>query len=71
MNSAARSNASAAAKVFQLVRAWLAGRPSPPTLKMTVNGNSIEIVPEDDQQDALVEEFIKSMQSSAAPAAES
>lgn len=55
----------AAAKVFQLVRAWLAGRPSPPPLKITVGGNTIEIVPDDEQQDALVEQFIKSMQGSA------
>jgi len=54
----------AASKVFQLVRAWLAGRPSPPPLKITVGGNTIELVPDDDQQDALVEQFIKSMQAS-------
>jgi len=59
----------AASKVFQLVRAWLAGRPSPPPLKITVGGNTIELVPDDDQQDALVEQFIKSMQSPATPAA--
>lgn len=54
----------AASKVFQLVRAWLAGRPSPPPLKITVGGNTIELVPDDDQQDALVQQFIKSMQTS-------
>src|SRR5687768_13776959 len=59
----------AATKVFQLVRAWLKGRPAPPPLKITVGGNTIELVPDDDQQDALVEQFIKSMQGQAAPPA--
>lgn len=54
----------AASKVFQLVRAWLAGRPAPPPLKITVGGNTIELVPDDEQQEALVEQFIKSMQMS-------
>lgn len=52
----------AAGKVFQLVRAWLAGRPSPPPLKITYGENTIELVPNDDQQDALVQHFIKMAQ---------
>jgi hypothetical protein len=61
----------AAVKVLTVIRGWLAGRTrSTPALKMTVGGNSIEIVPDDDQQDALVEQFIKSLQAaSAAPQA--
>lgn len=57
----------AAVNILQVIRSWLGGRgPSAPTLKMTVGGNTIEIVPDDDQQDALVEQFIKSMQNSLA-----
>lgn len=53
----------AAVKILQVVRSWLGGRgPSAPTLKMTVGGNTIEIVPDDDQQDALVQQFIKALQ---------
>jgi hypothetical protein len=58
--------AEAAVKVLQLIRVWLAGKPSTPTLKMTVGGNSIEIAADDDQQDALVEQFIKSLQAASA-----
>ena len=32
---------------------------------MTVGGNTIEIVPDDDQQDALVEQFIKSLETAS------
>jgi hypothetical protein len=58
--------AEAAVKVLQLIRVWLAGKPSTPTLKMTVGGNSIEIVADDDQQDALVQQFIRTLQAGAA-----
>ena len=61
----------AAAKVLGVIRSWLGGRAAgAPTLKMTVGGNSIEIAADDDQQDALVQQFIKTLQaSSAAPPA--
>jgi len=66
----------AAVKILQVVRSWLGGRPpGSPTLKMTVGGNTIEINPNDAQKEALVEQFIKSLQAAAtppaAPAAES
>ena len=55
----------AAAKVLAVIRSWLGGRSGgAPTLKMTVGGNSIEIAADDDQQDALVEQFIKTLQAS-------
>jgi hypothetical protein len=57
----------AAAKVLEVIRTWLGGRAAgAPTLKMTVGGNTIEIAADDDQQDALVQQFIKSLQSAAA-----
>jgi hypothetical protein len=60
----------AAAKVLDVIRIWLGGRASgAPTLKMTIGGNSIEIAADDDQQDALVAQFIKSLQSQTAPSA--
>lgn len=60
----------AAVKVLAVIRSWLGGRAGgAPTLKMTVGGNSIEIAADDDQQDALVEQFIKSLQASATPPA--
>lgn len=57
----------AAAKVLTVIRSWLGGRSAgAPTLKMTVGGNSIEIAADDDQQDALVAQFIKTLQASSA-----
>ena len=64
---AAVPGAEAAVKVLAVIRTWMGGRAAgAPTLKMTVGGNSIEIAADDDQQDALVEQFIKSVQASAA-----
>jgi hypothetical protein len=62
--------ADSAVKILEVIRGWLAGKPSTPTLKMTVGGNTIEIAADDDQQDALVAQFIKNLQaSSTAPQA--
>lgn len=44
------------AKVFGVVRAWLGSRGS--TMRVTVNGHSIELSPTEAQQAALVEAFI-------------
>ena len=56
----------AAVKILQVIRGWLGARTSStPSLKMTVGGNTIEIVPDDDQQEALVQQFIKTLQASA------
>ena len=55
----------AAVKILQVIRGWLGARTSStPSLKMTVGGNTIEIVPDDDQQEALVQQFIKTLQAS-------
>lgn len=57
----------AAAKILGVIRSWLGGRAAgAPTLKMTVGGNSIEIAADDDQQDALVKQFIKALENQAA-----
>ncbi len=56
-------------KVFGMLRAWLGSRQSTPaapsTLRITVNGQSIELNPTEEQQAALVEAFIA--QSATAP----
>jgi hypothetical protein len=50
-------------KVFGVLRSWLGKRES--TMRVTVNGQSIELTPTKEQQDALVQRFIKA---TAAPA---
>jgi hypothetical protein len=44
-------------KVFGVVRSWLGQGGS--TMRVTVNGQSIELTPTKEQQDALVQRFIK------------
>lgn len=56
----------AAAKVVEVVQRWFArrsgtGAGSPPVLKMTVYGHTIELVPDEEQQKALVAQFIESL----------
>jgi hypothetical protein len=59
----------AAAKVIEVVQRWLARRAaSTPPLKMTVGGNCIELVPDKEQQDALVRQFIEALRAGPAPA---
>lgn len=58
----------AAAKVLEVVQRWLSRRaPSTPPLRMTVRGNTIELVPDKDQQDALVAQFIETLRTGATP----
>lgn len=53
----------AVSKVIDVVRGWLADRsPATPPLKMTIGDKSIEIVPDKEQQDALVRQFVASLQ---------
>ncbi len=50
------------AKVVGVLRSWLARRSSQPagsTMRLTVNGHSLELTPTSEQQAALVEEFIR------------
>jgi hypothetical protein len=51
------------AKVFGVLRSWLGHRET--TLRVTVNGQSIELTPTKDQQAALVAQFIASAGSPA------
>lgn len=61
----------AAAKVVEVVQRWLSRRAaSTPPLRMTVGGSTIELVPDKDQQDALVAQFIEALKTGAPPAAE-
>ena len=65
---AAAPGVAALTKIIETVRGWFAGRkaadPSAPTptLKMTIGDNTIEIVADKDQQEALVAEFIAAVQ---------
>jgi len=55
----------AVSKVIDVVRRWLANRsPDTPPLRMTIGDKSIEIVPDKEQQDALVRHFVASLQQS-------
>ncbi|MGD9961541.1 hypothetical protein [Nocardioides sp.] len=45
-------------KVFGLLRGWLGRNTSASTMRVTVNGQSIELSPTKEQQAALVEAFI-------------
>lgn len=48
-------------QVFGVLRAWLTGAGSKPqTLRITVNGQSIELTPTTEQQEQLVTTFIQS-----------
>ncbi len=52
----------ALAKVIDVVRNWMAGRPhSSPPLQMTIGDKSITIVPDKEQQDALVAAFVSAL----------
>jgi hypothetical protein len=49
----------AVGKVIDVIRNWLASRaPSTPPLQMTIGDKSITVVPDKEQQDALVAAFV-------------
>jgi len=61
------------ARVVGVLRSWLARRSSPgatSTMRLTVNGHSLELTPTSEQQAALVEEFIRQASTPSTGAAE-
>lgn len=56
-------------KVVRVIRGWLAGRSSEvPPVKLSVGGNTIEFVPDKDQQDELVRQFMAALKQQSEPA---